>query len=1266
MEELIDWQSFNNKNSKNIENAFEKMCYYLFSYKFNAPLLIKSHNNPGIETEPILFDKDKKYYGFQSKYFKNKIDYKQILKSIKSLKTYLNKFDKKLDYLVLYCNQDLTKTSVGYSKIIKKLKEINVELIEISNDSILKEIADNDYNIVYNIFFKDARLTYFESHTCYTNPKIDEIISTKLIDLNLKSSSYKLSELPKYNFYKKINIILGNAGLGKSVCLYYLYNYKDTIFDTDENFVATSINNKTFNVFFDFKIHSKKYKDVLNLYLSNLTTDKSHHKIQIFFDAIDELNNEQRNEFFTYLSELSLNQSISTIFISCRTSSLTNNIISNIDNCEKFTIEPLYENQKKSYVEKILDENNYELFTKIFINNESLKDVLSEPYFLDLIASNFEGIKYEENTNEIITQIINLKLKDCNKNMKLPLPQMQYLYNILEEVAILLFKNKSSVVSLRSFYEICHSVLKLGNYQLYNEINRLLTDSSILSITDNNLYFTHKRMYEYFLSNKIYELYKTNLSILKTYKIVEDIELFENIFMRKLHDNVLKRKELSDILEYNIYNAYIGNDKLFGFDLPAFMLSDWFYSTLNNYDDNTFCNLIENNNLIKKVIDVNSIFNTKYSNIEMEYGNRIAPIFNKISKSPILTSKFNTLLPKEISVSPLVWLKNKDFKNLNSFIKAFMKNFEDILLDNMNYNRIEIFSQYLENAFSFNNSLNNLDKIIPAKFHKLFAKAIFCPNLVYMPNNERIKTFVYNLLSQNKGDSYYDILRIYTIDILIDENELLNKINKTTAYLNIFEDADLIYASHYFKWKIKNYDMVHFSDLLGNLLNKTISTSAFIPEFIKFFNELKHRYSTGICNIYAQYIIMLVTSKLIDVNFSISLIENLLNFEFLNIQLLAILKEKNRSIFDKIKDIYDFDSIKNINEFSSLQERVDLFFQLSYLYVEKNKSKSLYYFMEGYSKSYLYHGWKGDVIVERYLIDSFVTLISHNYFNSNTEFKYICKILKMIEWIDKNSYECCHYKNIEHLFQNINVIDKKKIIHILKWLENNDYNYSNIIFSFFIRLLKNGIPYEQVEEIRTNSYIKNISSDPEEYHEYFAKYLIHAINYNTNFDKFDNLLSDLKQHLSKSGKLYLDATEIYTLSKLDLTKDLNIVNNNVSNLKTKVDNKNSKIDYTQASYNYWNNILNDENIDVDLFFKILKEKYFPNEYMVGKTLHPIISLSLNCTNQEVKNKMNNYLIENSGYCGLYMSILSYQGNKEISTMLFERFVSLCEVLTRPI
>ena len=31
-------------------------------------------------------------------------------------------------------------------------------------DSILKEIADNDYNIVYNIFFKDARLTYFENH----------------------------------------------------------------------------------------------------------------------------------------------------------------------------------------------------------------------------------------------------------------------------------------------------------------------------------------------------------------------------------------------------------------------------------------------------------------------------------------------------------------------------------------------------------------------------------------------------------------------------------------------------------------------------------------------------------------------------------------------------------------------------------------------------------------------------------------------------------------------------------------------------------------------------------------------------------------------------------------------------------------------------------------------------------------------------------------------------------------------------------------------
>lgn len=1267
MEELIDWQSFNNKNSKNIENAFEKMCYYLFSYKFNVPLLTKSHNNPGIETEPILFDEDKKYYGFQSKYFKNKIDYNKILKSIKSLKTYLHKYNKKLDCFILYCNQDLTKTSTSYAKIKKLLKEINVKLIEISNESILKEIADNDYNIIYNIFFRDTRLTYFENHTQFSNPKIDEIINTKLIDLNLNSSFLiKLSELPKYNFNKKINIILGNSGLGKSVCLYYLYKYKDTILDTEEIFSATSIKNKTFNIFFDFKIHSKKYKEILNLYLSNLSSDKTHHKIQIYFDAIDELNNEQKNEFFTYLSELSSHQSIAYIFISCRTSSLTNNIISNIENCEKFTIKLLDESQKKSYIEKILNKDNYDLFTKIFISNERLKNILSEPYFLDLLANNLEEIKLEENTNEIIAQIVNLKLKDCNNNTRLPLPQILYLYSILEEIAFFLFTNKTSVISISSFYKICHEILKFGNYQLYNEVNKILTDSSILSITDNHLYFTHKLMYEYFLSNKVYKLYKTNLGILKKFKIVEDVDFFENIFMTKLRDTILKRKNLSDILEYNIYNAYIGNDKLFGFDLPALMLSDWFYLTLSDYDDDTICNLIENNNLIRQVLDFNSILNNKYSNIEMEYGNRIVTIFNKISESPTLNPKFNTLLPKEIKISPLVWLKNNDFKNLNDFIYAFINNYDDLILRNTTFNGVEIFSQYLERALTFNNSLNNLDNIIPVKFYKLFAKAIFCPNLIYLLNNERIKDFINYILSQNKDNPFYDILRIYTNDILIDEDELLNKINKQTSYLNIFEDAYLIYASHRFDWKVKNYDMVQFSNLFYKLLNKTISSSAFVSEFIKYFNELKHRYSTGICNIYARYIIIFVTSKLIDVDLSISLIENLLDFEFLNIQLLAILKEKNCSIFNKIKDIYDFDSIKTINEFSSLQERVDLFFQLSYLYVEKNKSKSLYYFMEGYSKSYLYHGWKGDVIVERYLIDSFVTLISHNYFDNNTEFKYVCKILKMIEWINKNSYECCHYKNIEHLIKNINVTEKKNIHHILKWIEGNDYNYSNIIFSFFIKLLKNGISYEQVEEIRTNSYIINTSSNPEEYHEYFAKYLIHAINYNTNFDKLEDLLLDLKYHLSKSKKLYLDDTEIYTLSKFDLAKDLNIINNNTANLKTKVNIKDSKIDFTQSSYSYWSNILNDKNIDIDSFFNILKEKYFPNEYMSGKTLHPIISLALNNTNQEIKNKMSNYLIENAGYCGLYMSILSYQGNKEISTKLFERFVSLCEVLTRPV
>lgn len=150
----ISWAKFETCNS-NPQDAFEKMCRWLFNNFFfdGVGLLHSEHNNPGVEVVPTLCPKNNKRISFQAKYF-SQLDYGQIEHSCEmAIKYYAGE----LDIIYLYCNKDVTTTSVGYNKFETLLQKNGMEIVPITNQAILEQVMKSESIAWY--YFSQTPLT---------------------------------------------------------------------------------------------------------------------------------------------------------------------------------------------------------------------------------------------------------------------------------------------------------------------------------------------------------------------------------------------------------------------------------------------------------------------------------------------------------------------------------------------------------------------------------------------------------------------------------------------------------------------------------------------------------------------------------------------------------------------------------------------------------------------------------------------------------------------------------------------------------------------------------------------------------------------------------------------------------------------------------------------------------------------------------------------------------------------------------------------------
>lgn len=161
------FEVYDTEDGKDAPKRFEDLCRQLFANEFiSSEATCKQYlqaavNNPGIETAPIYSEKEKKWMGFQAKYFKSRVDYSDIYDSCdKAVKYYKGK----LDELVLLCNLHPSPRAKKFEEAKNFLKANGITLNVIAGDAILDRVRKYDYLKEYYFGLHQISDTWIKEH----------------------------------------------------------------------------------------------------------------------------------------------------------------------------------------------------------------------------------------------------------------------------------------------------------------------------------------------------------------------------------------------------------------------------------------------------------------------------------------------------------------------------------------------------------------------------------------------------------------------------------------------------------------------------------------------------------------------------------------------------------------------------------------------------------------------------------------------------------------------------------------------------------------------------------------------------------------------------------------------------------------------------------------------------------------------------------------------------------------------------------------------
>ena len=238
----INWESFAayNHDARGIRFKFEDLCRQLFANENltgnkQFRYLHANPNNYGLETEPIYDETNKRWIGFQAKFFDKDVDYAQIKHSSEKTVEYYAGKEGIVNLVYIFCNQPITSTANGYTKAVESLKKANIE-IQLITDTAILDLVRNKYPYLALYYFGNYSIQpeWFVTHTSHM---LDELGERYNRDFNVETAfSDELSlfindrRASEYLNAKKANLLNEISGfLCRSDKRNYLKTLKDTV-----------------------------------------------------------------------------------------------------------------------------------------------------------------------------------------------------------------------------------------------------------------------------------------------------------------------------------------------------------------------------------------------------------------------------------------------------------------------------------------------------------------------------------------------------------------------------------------------------------------------------------------------------------------------------------------------------------------------------------------------------------------------------------------------------------------------------------------------------------------------------------------------------------------------------------------------------------------------------------------------------------------------------------------------------------------------------
>ncbi|SKA92244.1 hypothetical protein SAMN05428976_11918 [Clostridium sp. USBA 49] len=428
------------------------------------------------------------------------------------------------------------------------------------------------------------------------------------------------------------------------------------------------------------------------------------------------------------------------------------------------------------------------------------------------------------------------------------------------------------------------------------------------------------------------------------------------------------------------------------------------------------------------------------------------------------------------------------------------------------------------------------------------------------------------------------------------------------------------------------------------------------------------------------------------------------------LMLFCEIKRKNLELFKKIVDISEIEEIektlvKNGPEFTfSIQDNVNSWFHLAYLYSSFNETKSINCISNGINKGILRHGWRKDSIVDIDLINSLEIMVDNKFFNREDTKKIIKRIFNYLTYLGKITDESGDWKAFEKLLKITSRIDIKLAEQFLKMLEEEDLIFNELVTIVLIEKVYQTESLSDLQEIMGFYKIENDGYYGRRHDLYYLekiKVFLEVLDSGIFEDEEEKKAFDKAYFCFESIKRYSGDTkigdvelynrykhycevydkkcnaeletykpEIYSKPKDKLTdKGLKVLLDSVVDTTTLIE------VYKKLNEPYvliekpetWRNLIDKTysiTSSLELFFDYLKNIYYLHFHYSSNSDYVHYAVAYAFSRTEMRQDMLDFIYKNSGHGGFYALIKVYEinGNKEQCIKLFNRFIRFCDFL----